>query len=286
MNQTLTRLAMALALLFPSLVMAQTGAPADCSAAAQRATGARLPDVSDSLFTWHTLRDCGAIGEDAFTQALATAVVLAEADSARVVQVFGMFHGRRTTQLFAALKAVVTNTVASGPIRSEAIRSLGAQYNPAIDFATVDFLRAMPPPEVCLMIDGLNNGIGTPTALPPDYLKQIVDAMRVAESDGSATQSVRGAALCWRKHLEMYLPALPANLRLTYICGNRFRVRNTNTRPVSVTADVYGTTYRTSFVVPNGVDYYFTMLKKGTTRLFLDGALVQTKANGGVQCPP
>jgi len=80
--------------------------------------------------------------------------------------------------------------------------------------------------------------------------------------------------------------ALPNSITLTYICGNSFRVRNTNPTVLTVTWDVYKTTEQGTLTLaakPAAAPYsetYFTTVNKGTVRLFLDGVLIQTKANG------
>jgi hypothetical protein len=80
--------------------------------------------------------------------------------------------------------------------------------------------------------------------------------------------------------------ALPNSITLTYICGNAFRVRNTNPTVMTVTWDVYKTTEKGTLTLPAKPgtgpysETYFTTVNKGTVRLFLDGVLIQTKANG------
>jgi len=80
--------------------------------------------------------------------------------------------------------------------------------------------------------------------------------------------------------------ALPNSITLTYICGNSFRVRNTNPEAITVTWDVYQQGETGTLVLPPKPasapysETYFTTVKKGTVRLFLDGVLKQTKANG------
>jgi hypothetical protein len=83
-----------------------------------------------------------------------------------------------------------------------------------------------------------------------------------------------------------------AGIRLTYICGNKFRVRNPNAAVVPVTWDVYNKNESGNLDLPPktaGQPYsetFFTTLNKGTVRLFYTGQLIQTKANGGAACPP
>lgn len=77
-----------------------------------------------------------------------------------------------------------------------------------------------------------------------------------------------------------------ADIKLTYICGNSFRLRNSSADTVTVRYDVYGTTETGPVFLPGrpaGALYsetYFTTTNKGTVRVFLGTQLVQTKANG------
>lgn len=79
-------------------------------------------------------------------------------------------------------------------------------------------------------------------------------------------------------------------LRLTYLCGNRFRIRTTRQDTVRVRWDVFRTADTGSVLVP-GVetpatqrDVVFETRMRGTTRIFLAAQLVDTKANGGSVC--
>lgn len=83
-----------------------------------------------------------------------------------------------------------------------------------------------------------------------------------------------------------------AGIRLTYICGNKFRVRNPNGTAVPVSWDVYNKNEAGTLTLPPKVtgqpysESFFTTVNKGTVRLFHTGQLIQTKANGGAVCPP
>lgn len=79
---------------------------------------------------------------------------------------------------------------------------------------------------------------------------------------------------------------------LTYICGNRFRVRNPNPYVVPMRYDVYGTSEASSIELPPrqpGTSFsetFFSTTHQGTVRLYFGEILVQTKANGGkATCP-
>jgi hypothetical protein len=81
-----------------------------------------------------------------------------------------------------------------------------------------------------------------------------------------------------------------SKLRLTYICGQRFRVRNSNDAVVPVTWDVAGTTETGSLLLPgrpvdaNFSETFFVTANVGTVRLFYNGAQADVKANGGFPC--
>jgi subtilisin family serine protease len=84
--------------------------------------------------------------------------------------------------------------------------------------------------------------------------------------------------------------AAQAGLRLTYMCGTRFRIRTTRSDTVRVRWDVYRQNDTGSVLVP-GVqspatqrDVFFETTARGTTRIFLGTQRIDTKANGGSVC--
>lgn len=110
--------------------------------------------------------------------------------------------------------------------------------------------------------------------------------------NASLPPRVRRMAQCAHIALRgFYLPpVLASDIQLTYLCGNRFRLRNRGFREVDVVWEVYNTTDRgeesigaaTPFLL--NFDQPFTTELRGTVRLFYNGALIQTKANGGTTC--
>jgi hypothetical protein len=79
---------------------------------------------------------------------------------------------------------------------------------------------------------------------------------------------------------------------LTYMCANRFRVRNPNDAVVTVTWDVAGTSEQGTLSLParplgSGFsESFFETVATGTVRLFYNGTQIQVKANGGFVCAP
>lgn len=77
---------------------------------------------------------------------------------------------------------------------------------------------------------------------------------------------------------------------LTYMCGNKFRLRNTYDTAAVVTYDVYKTSEQGTLTLPPKPaaspysETFFTATNTGTVRVFANGILIQTKANGGKAC--
>jgi hypothetical protein len=258
-------------------------APADCDAAAAAVAGLPLPAADDSTFApWFALATCGTIGEAAFAQAIQTAPVYTEADGDRLAAFFGMFYARRTSVLFNALKSAVQTAAASDAFQLEAIRALGGIYAPGTEFDSISVATA--PRGICGQRRAIIYPSGSLADLPSDYLVQMVAAMQSVETAANRSMAVRGNAHCWRLTAEFAVPPVASKLFLTYMCGNRFRYRNTNTAPAVISTDVYGTSEHYSFTVQPAEDYFFELQHRGTVRLFFNGSLIQTKANGGTTC--
>lgn len=106
----------------------------------------------------------------------------------------------------------------------------------------------------------------------------------VVDAGGSATAMLR--ADCGP------VTITPTAIRLTYICGNTFRVRNGNAASVVVTWDVFGTPETGTLTLPprpiTGTvsETFFTTVARGTVRLMYSGSQVDVKANGGAVCTP
>jgi hypothetical protein len=82
-----------------------------------------------------------------------------------------------------------------------------------------------------------------------------------------------------------------SKITLTYICGTRFRIRNANAVVLHLTYDVYGSGQPAAELQVDErrppapyAEGFFDVGAKGTVRVFLNGVLVQTKANGNTVC--
>jgi hypothetical protein len=276
-------LAVALSFLASRADAQLTPTPESCTAAATAVAGQRLPAVDDSTnAAWYALSLCGSTGQAAFAQAVQTTAVISDTDEARLQVLFALFRDLRSSAIFTSLRTGIQSGQGSVAFERLAIRALGGMYRPGVDFdsASVNSTSG----SFCGMTRRFAQTSGSLTDLPSDYLNQLLSTMQSVEAATAYPNDIRGAARCWRLLLERDVPPVGSKLLLTYMCNNRFRVRNSNTASAAVSADVYGTTEILRFTVQPREDFFIEMAHKGTVRLFFRGGLVQTKANGGKAC--
>ena len=123
--------------------------------------------------------------------------------------------------------------------------------------------------------------------MPKDYLKRIAARFDTTARNGSEASVLRDIAGCMRDFLHSEVPPqVSASLiTMTYVCDNRFRVRNGNADWVDVAYGVYQTDDKGDLAVPPNGEITFTTDSTGTTRLSLSGKVIQSKANLRTACP-
>src|SRR5579871_4164017 len=82
-----------------------------------------------------------------------------------------------------------------------------------------------------------------------------------------------------------------SQIKLTYTCGNFFRIRNSNSSQVTLAYSVYRTAESGNITLPaaptptyNYSETYLQTVNKGALRLTYNGQLVAMLDNGGVAC--
>jgi hypothetical protein len=107
-----------------------------------------------------------------------------------------------------------------------------------------------------------------------------------------ALQEIGRAGFEWALERAPTSVVIPTSaITLTYMCGNRFRLRSRVYSTLLVRFDVYGTAIsRRMEIGPPPVGAAFAELlfdasARGTVRVFFGTQLLQTKANGGTVCP-
>ena len=116
----------------------------------------------------------------------------------------------------------------------------------------------------------------------------IVAALEPIKDSDPDPDVAYGAKLIWK---ELYHVDYDG-IRLAYVCGNKFRVRNPNPVSVSVRYQVSGTNEADDLLLPprptgqpHG-EFILTTDSEGTVRLYDENRLLRSEANGGTTCPP
>jgi hypothetical protein len=250
-------------------------------AAAALSAGGRLQSA------WNLLPSCGTSGASAL--AAAVSATTSEADTSYLRDLYGVAASIKDPAILAAAGTVVSDPGATQAARVTAILLLVAQFDNAI------MARFSVPWGALLTGSYADCPFAVATRyyagrrqLQADSSQRVASALDQARNDGSAPGAVRALAQCARTVLRGAIPITVSSalIRLTYVCGNRFRVRNSSGEWITVAFDVYQTTDKGELTIGPGADLLFTTREKGTVRLFYGGALVQTKENGASVCSP
>lgn len=139
---------------------------------------------------------------------------------------------------------------------------------------------------------------GDYTPLPATYLTEARNVAVAIQQDVIASPALQSASYCvleaWRRRSGLpgnaHWPFAQDSLVVDYVCGNRFRLRNFHPVEIALEWTVGNLpNRRIVLAVPvAGQTYSERVLDGGTAgdlKLFLDGALFKTRANGGTPCP-
>jgi hypothetical protein len=254
---------------------------AQCDTAVSSLQGGSPPPAGDR--TWWIATRCGAAGGSALATVAANALRTVS-DTERVAVVEAVLAEIRDFAVFQSMLGLAEDATAAAPSREAALRVVLAQHERGLRIRTPIVFRT--PSETCAT---WSPTVAEPRAgapLPADYATRAHAAAGRVANATAAPASLRLVASCVRGALRAFVPPtiVPSTIRLTYLCGNRFRVRNPNADWADVRYDVYRTDDGGDLTVPPNGEIVFTTERTGTTRLFYAGRLVQTKANGGATC--
>jgi hypothetical protein len=137
---------------------------------------------------------------------------------------------------------------------------------------------------------------GDYTPLPSNAASQSRAVAVAIQQEAGASPSLQSASYCvleaWRK-----VNALPsnahwvfttANLSVTYVCGNRFRIQNQHTLPIALQWQVDSLPRKTVLIPESTAQGPGERLLEaglnGALLIFLDGEVIITTQNGGSSC--
>jgi hypothetical protein len=140
--------------------------------------------------------------------------------------------------------------------------------------------------------------VGDFTPLPPDANSQIRDVARAIQGDGAADANLLSASYCvleaWRARTgrpgNPHWPFSASQLTVDYVCGNRFRIRNTRPAETVLEWNVGELPLkRVAIAQPGTGETYGERLldasAAGDLKLYYDGDLAITRQNLGTLCP-
>lgn len=232
---------------------------------------------------WHRIDQCGAAGARPLAGAI---LALKEEQDWGRLDFLSAALTLQDADIFAALLSVAGNPGASSPARTRAFNAAVLQFDPK-GSVTSTFTTAETAEDCGIPVPGADSPPhfrGTP--LPIDAGDQLYLVARAVERDSAAPNPVRSAARCSMLFVASRIP-VPVNtalIRLSYICGNRFRVQNGNPEGVQLSYEVPETSERGSLGVLAESDHLLSTRRPGTVRLFHRGQLIQTTENGGTAC--
>lgn len=268
-------------------IWAQSTSPLDCRSAAAYVSGRALPSTSDTTLAWNALSACDTTGEAAAVLALQSAVVVSETDSTKVQQFMAMFSQRRTMAFFNAFQSVILNPQASDYFKRVAIRAYGDFYAPRTDFSQAPMSATTL--SACQMTYVDNSPQGSLSNMSP-LVSQMVSTMASAAANPGNSAAARGQATCWMLLLQRSVPAVMSKLQITYVCGNTFKIVNTNGADLNVHADVIPPTalqkieHQVNTVAGGGGIWMLLTQQKGNVRLSFNNLVGPVVVNGSTVC--
>jgi hypothetical protein len=253
--------------------------PAECREAAEI-----LIDKTSDDWRWQILASCGREGGRDLAKALQAARF--ETDPAYLERLYGAMANIRDPEIFAAALAVIQDAGASAPARSTSILIAVAQHDNGVglplNLSLAEALRS----GKCRLAPITHAGYRSATPLPASYQDQLGKALLDLRAAAGTPQLVKTFVHCTRPVFSGAIAnAVPlAALRLTYLCGNRYRVDNQSTEDVQVSLTVAGSKERIEFGVLAKGTRTVTANDRGTTSLYYRGKLVQSIPNSGKLC--
>jgi hypothetical protein len=204
--------------------------------------------------------------------------------------------------IFAAARDIAVNSAASEIMRVHSLRTLYHYFERSIVPRYEDMVSSPPGSLSCQRPAGSEWAkavtFGEYTPLPSDFASASRLAAFSIQQDLAASASLRSAAYCVLEAWRVFrgLPGQPNTLlnasgfSVDFICGQRFRFRNTHSLGATIEWNVAPLSRRRLELPPltQGQAFSERILDvglAGDVRVFLDGDLILTRPNPGTSCP-
>lgn len=272
-------LALSTCLIFGGRADAQS--PAKCDSASILVSGHSLPPAfAHDWNAWRLVASCGSSGINIFISALASPQIATEPDLTRLGNLFGMFEGQLDGALFTAYTGAVFGNGGSDGFRIAAMQALVGMVEPAIE------IRLPPvgsPSQSCGTASRMSSRERTASTLPIDAVDRVIATVSAVATSDASTR-VRLAAACWQALLERESSIDVHKISIAYVCGDKFRIKNTNPNGVDLKFVVGNNLDSGEFDVPPRGKYDLIVGETGTLSIYLGSTLIGAHANGGAAC--
>ena len=260
---------------------------ADCAQWAQSLAAGGQAAIETLDRGW--LAGCPNSGPAALASALRGA--RAETDTAYLVRLADVAGNLEHPAILAAALELAGDRGATTAARATALLVLPGQLGagPGVNGLPGGVLLTQPLPATGVCAPGLR---ATHAAAPasaasrgdaPRRVAAVVDRIR---TDASEPDLLRSLARCVRPAVKGVPPQVDVSaVRLTYVCGNWFRVRNPTRESLLFEFVAEGTGERRRLRVSAGGERTIATDAPARVRLYYDGRSIQAAANGGAPCP-
>jgi hypothetical protein len=234
---------------------------------------------------WALAATCGVGGGRALADAFAARGSVT--DPTAQIAIESALRSIQDANVFQAARNVARRSDATASMRALALRVLLAQHDPGVLISSLEGGATCRTRTAA----GLLQSQGTP--LPDDYAVQTDQTAKAVAADASAPADVRATANCLHRLMDAFVPRAidPGVLTLSYVCGNRFVVRNANAEWADVTYEVAGSDDSGDLSVPPNGERTFLADAAGLTRLYFNpghdqprGVLVTSVTNQATSC--
>lgn len=256
--------------------------PAECDSAV-----AALQSGNRDVMAWARLGECSAAGARALGAALLGA--RGERDEDYLRWLYGPASVNRDPAILTAAAEVAADKSATAPARITAMLVLVAQFRTGLEPSLrlwAEDLFGTPIGSSCPLLPTSPSGYLSRQPLQADSARLVGGALDRVRKDPTDNQHVRNWASCARGVLSDIIPITvdPFLIELTYVCENRFRVRNGGDEWIQVVYEV-SPRDRGGLTVGPGASVVFTTIERGIVHLTYMEHEVAAIANQGTRCP-
>lgn len=233
------------------------------------------------------LPGCGSDGGFALARALLDA--RSETDPAYLGRLYGAMSSIRDPAVFGTALNVILDQKASDQVRATAILIAVSQHDvsltPRLNVSFADLISPASKAS-CRLSWASDQSYRSKSRLPSAYFEQFGKALLQLLSAPATPAMVRKFAECARPVArETIADAIPASsIRLSYVCDNRFRIKNKSIEDIRVTWRTQRDSDQGDVDLPSKGQVVFTTERPDSTSLYHRGKLVQTVANENEPC--